>query len=183
MDLPNDTKLIILDRDGVINYDSDNYIKSAEEWIPISGSLEAIATLNKAAYKVAIATNQSGIGRGYYDLTRLEEMHKKMHTLLANVDGKIDHISFCPHIPDDNCRCRKPKAGMLLEISKKFSIKPEKVFFVGDTITDKQAAEAANMSFILVKTGKGEKTLTNLTEAERESMTVFDSLQQWVEQL
>jgi len=176
-------KLIILDRDGVINYDSDDYIKSPEEWIPIPGSLEAIARLNKAGYKVAVATNQSGIARGYYDLDTLEKMHQKMQKLLAEVNGKVDHISFCPHAPDDNCLCRKPKPSMLLEIADSFAVSPEAVTFVGDTATDMQAAKAANMKFVLVKTGKGESTMRNLGEGERKRISVFSSLQFFVEAL
>jgi D-glycero-D-manno-heptose 1,7-bisphosphate phosphatase len=152
-------QLIILDRDGVINHDSDDYIKSPQEWIPIQGSLEAISLLNKAAYRIAIASNQSGIGRGYYDLATLDAMHQKMQNLLAPLGGHIDHIEFCPHTPDDNCNCRKPKAGMLDKISKKFAIDPQDIVMVGDTMGDYQAAINANMSFILVKTGKGERTL------------------------
>jgi D-glycero-D-manno-heptose 1,7-bisphosphate phosphatase len=153
-------QLIILDRDGVINHDSDNYIKSPQEWIPIQGSLEAISQLNKAAYHIAIASNQSGIGRGYYDLATLEAMHQKMQDLLTPLGGHIDHIEFCPHLPDDNCNCRKPKAGMLDKISKKFAIDPQDIVMVGDTMGDYQAAINAHMSFVLVKTGKGERTLT-----------------------
>ncbi len=152
-------KLIILDRDGVINEDSDYYIKSPQEWIPIAGSLEAISQLNKAGYRIAIATNQSGIGRGYYDLMALKAMHHKMQKLLTPLGGYIDHIEFCPHTPDDNCECRKPKAGMLNKIAQKYALKPQDIVMVGDTMGDYQAANKAGMSFVLVKTGKGERTL------------------------
>jgi len=171
-------KLIILDRDGVINYDSDNYIKSPEEWIPIEGSLAAIAQLNKAGFLVAIATNQSGIARGFYSSDVLEAMHSKMHKLLKKVGGKIDYISYCPHGPDGGCACRKPKPGMLLEIAKHFSIEPEKVTFIGDSRSDMQAAKSANMAFILVKTGKGEKTLAAETiNGKNPDYAIYDSLQ------
>ncbi len=174
-------KLIILDRDGVINYDSDNYIKSPEEWIPIEGSLEAIARLNELGFIVAIATNQSGIARGFYNSDVLEAMHTKMHNLLKKVGGKIDYISYCPHGPDEGCACRKPKSGMLLEISKHFSIEPEKVTFVGDSRGDIQAAESANMAFVLVKTGKGERTLAaEVTNENKPSYAIYDSLQEFV---
>lgn len=178
-----DIKLIILDRDGVINYDSDNYIKSPEEWVPIPGSLEAIAKLNRARYKVAIATNQSGIGRGYYDLQMLEKMHQKMDKLLAEINAKVDYIRFCPHTPDDNCFCRKPRPGMLLEIAKNFNQPAEEVIFIGDTASDRQAAKAANMNFVLMKTGKGESTFKSLNEAEQKSISVFPSLEFFVEAL
>ncbi len=154
-------KLIILDRDGVINHDSDAYIKSPHEWIPIEGSLQAIAYLYKANYQIAIATNQSGIGRGYYDLKTLHAMHRKMRKLLALYGGRIKHIEFCPHTPDANCECRKPKAGMLNKIANKFAISPQDIVMVGDTIGDYQAATRAGMSFILVETGKGKRTLAS----------------------
>ncbi len=175
------TKLIILDRDGVINLDSDDYIKSPDEWIPISGSLQAIARLNKAGYKVAIATNQSGIARGYYSLETLSQMHQKMDNLLAEVGGRIDTIAFCPHGPDDGCSCRKPKPGMLLEIAKHYSIQPELVTFVGDTATDNKAAEVANMQFVLVKTGKGKATLAS--KNYNSGCCVHDSLEVFIDRL
>lgn len=152
-------KLIILDRDGVINHDSDHYIKSPQEWLPIAGSLEAIAMLNAAGYQVAIATNQSGIGRGFYDVATLDAMHYKLHQLLSPLGGTIAHIEYCPHRPDDNCPCRKPKAGMLNTIANKFVVKPQDVVMVGDSIGDYYAAINAGMSFVLVKTGKGKRTL------------------------
>jgi D-glycero-D-manno-heptose 1,7-bisphosphate phosphatase len=172
-------KLIILDRDGVINHDSDDYIKSPDEWVPIPGSLQAIARLNKAGYKVAIASNQSGIARGYYSLETLSQMHQKMDNLLAEVGGRIDYIAFCPHGPDDGCACRKPKPGMLLEIAKNYSIEPEFVTFVGDTASDKKAAEAANMHFVLVKTGKGKTTLAS--KNHNSDCCVHDSLEAFVD--
>lgn len=174
-------KLIILDRDGVINYDSDNYIKSAEEWIPIEGSLEAIAQLNKLGYKVAVATNQSGIARGLYDLNTLESMHNKMQQLLAGFDAKIDYIAFCPHGPNDSCPCRKPKPGMLLEIADYFSIQTEEITFIGDTDSDMKAAENAKMNFVLVRTGKGEKTISNCKTPKH--IETYDSLNSFVDKL
>jgi len=182
----NESKLIILDRDGVINYDSDDYIKSPEEWMPISGSLEAISRLNKARYKVAIATNQSGIARGYYNIDVLEGMHVKMRALLAKLGGTIDYIAYCPHGPRDDCFCRKPKPGMLLEISKAFSIEPKNAVFIGDSVTDTEAAKAANMKFVLVKTGKGERSLISERSKKNElgfPYPVFDSLLDYVENL
>lgn len=184
MSLSKNIKLIILDRDGVINHDSDNYIKSAGEWIPISGSLEAIAKLNNTGYKVAIATNQSGIARGYYTIKILDKMHQKMQSLLSEIGGTIDYIAYCPHGPDDNCSCRKPKPRMLLNIAEKFSIKTENIIFIGDTITDMQAANAANIGFVLVKTGKGTKTLNKIiklnNKGTNESFSVHNSLQDFV---
>lgn len=173
-------KLIILDRDGVINHDSDHYIKSVEEWIPIDGSLEAIAKLNNLGYEVAIATNQSGIARGFYSLSTLEAMHTKLHQLLKVVGGKISYIACCPHGPDDGCSCRKPKPGMLLEIADHFSIPPEDVIFIGDTLSDMKAAKNAGINFVLVKTGKGKKTLE---ENKGIDTVIFESLSDFVDQL
>lgn len=175
-------KLIILDRDGVINEDSDNYIKSPEEWIPIDGSLEAIARLNTAGYKVAIATNQSGIARGYYDLGVLTDMHKKMHDLLSEHNGRVDYIAYCPHGPDDGCSCRKPQPGMLLEIAEHFGTPVKDIVFVGDTLGDMTAAERANISFALVKTGKGLRALAT-GKVELNSIPVYENLLNFVEHL
>lgn len=154
-------KVVVLDRDGVINHDSDAYIKSSEEWIPIAGSLNAIAKLNHH-YKIAIATNQSGIGRGFYDETILAAMHQKMSSLLAEKSGHIDHIEFCPHHPDDGCDCRKPKPLMLERIAQKFDCDPSEIVFVGDSLSDYESAQEFDCAFVLVLTGKGLKTLEKL---------------------
>ena len=154
-------KLIILDRDGVINQDSDNFIKSTDEWIPIEGSIEAIARLSKAGYTIAVATNQSGIARGLFDPTTLLAMHAKMHSLVAEQGGRVDSIFFCPHGPDDDCDCRKPKPGMMHQIADKYGVDLQGVPAVGDSLRDLQAAESAEANPILVLTGKGEKTRSN----------------------
>ncbi len=152
-------KLIILDRDGVINFDSDQFIKSPEEWKPIPGSLEAIARLNQAGYRVVLATNQSGIGRGLFDMATLNAIHDKMHKALALVGGRIDALFFCPHAADSKCDCRKPKPGMFEEISRRFNQDLTGVPAIGDSLRDLQAAVAQGAQPILVRTGKGEKTL------------------------
>lgn len=154
-------KLIILDRDGVINHDSDDYIKTPDEWVPIAGSLPAIAQLNKR-FKVAIATNQSGIGRGYYDRDVLTQMHQKMEHLLAEYDGHIDAVEFCPHHPDDGCDCRKPKPTMLQRIAETFDLSPDETVFIGDSTSDYACAQNFGCDFVLVMTGKGLKTLDKL---------------------
>lgn len=146
---------IILDRDGVINFDSEEYIKTPEEWQPIPGSLEAIAKLNQYGYKVLIATNQSGISRGFYDISTLEDIHAKMHAALAEVGGKIHDIFYCPHHPLDNCFCRKPKPGLLYQIRDKYNINLKKTFFVGDSAKDIEAAIASGCLPLLVLTGNG----------------------------
>ncbi len=152
-------KLIIIDRDGVINEDSDFYIKSPNEWRPIPQSLDAIAKFKQAGYTVVIATNQSGIGRNFFSLETLKKIHRKMQNAVEKNGGKIDRIYFCPHKPEDNCNCRKPKAGMFEKIAKDYSIDLCQTFFIGDSLCDLQAAKNANCQFILVRTGKGEKTL------------------------
>jgi len=151
--------MVILDRDGVINEDSDDYIKSVDEWIPINGSLEAITRLKKAGFQVTVATNQSGLARGYFDQVTLQAMHDKLDALLAQRGVALAGIFFCPHSPSDNCVCRKPKPGLLLQIAKQFNIDLKQTVFVGDTMSDIQAARMAGARPVLVKTGKGLRTL------------------------
>ena len=151
-------KLVILDRDGVINQDSDSFIKTPDEWRPIPGSLEAIARLNHAGYHVILATNQSGVGRGLFEVSTLNAIHDKMHRALAQIGGRIDAIFFCPHAQDANCECRKPKSGLLQEIAKRFNVDLRNVPNIGDSLRDLQAAAAVGAVPILVRTGKGAKT-------------------------
>ncbi len=152
-------KLIILDRDGVINQDSDSYIRSPEEWVPLPASLAAIALLARAGYRIGVATNQSGIARGLFDRQALDLMHDKMRNLLRQRGGRIDYLTFCPHGPEEGCGCRKPQPGMLLEICRHFATPPGETTMVGDSLTDYQAATRAGMRFALVLTGKGRRTL------------------------
>jgi D-glycero-D-manno-heptose 1,7-bisphosphate phosphatase len=156
---PNRARLIVLDRDGVINHDSDQFIKSPDEWKPIPGSLEAIARLHHAGYRVVVATNQSGLGRGLFDMGILNAIHEKMHRAVAQVGGRIDAVFYCPHSADSQCECRKPKAGMLLEIGRRFNVDLTGLPAVGDSLRDLQAAALVNAQPMLVLTGKGEKTL------------------------
>ena len=151
-------KLIILDRDGVINYDSDHFIKSPEEWKPIPGSLEAIARLSQADYRVVVATNQSGIGRGLFDMHTLNAIHDKMHKAVAGAGGRIDAIFYCPHTADSDCHCRKPKAGMLEDIASRYNINLRGVPLVGDSLRDLESCALVSAQPILVLTGKGAKT-------------------------
>lgn len=151
-------KLVILDRDGTINRDSDDFIKSPAEWQPIPGSLEAIARLIQADYRVVVATNQSGIGRGLFDTRALFAIHDKLQRALGQVGGRIDAFFFCPHKADENCRCRKPQPGMLLEVGRRFNVSLEDVFMVGDSRKDLEAAAAAGARPVLVLTGHGAKT-------------------------
>jgi len=152
-------KLIVLDRDGVINYDSDQFIKSPDEWRPIPGSLEAISRLNHAGFRVVVATNQSGLGRGLFDMATLIAINDKMHKALAHLGGRIDALFYCPHTADSACECRKLKPGMFTEIGNRFGVDMTGVPCVGDSVRDLQAAAAVEAQPILVLSGKGEKTL------------------------
>ena len=151
-------KLIVLDRDGVINYDSANFIKNPGEWRPLPGSLNAISRLNQAGFHVIVATNQSGIGRGVFEMAALNAIHDKMHKALAQAGGRIDAIFFCPHAADDNCNCRKPKTGMFEDIAHRLNTSLAGVPMVGDSIRDLQAAAGTQASPLLVLTGNGKKT-------------------------
>jgi len=169
-------KLIVLDRDGVINQDSDAYIKSVDEWIPIEGSLEAIARLNHGGYTVVVASNQSGIARGYFDIETLSAMHRKMDSMLASLGGRIDAVFYCPHGPDDGCSCRKPKPGMLLEIGQRFNVPLSNVIFIGDSVADIKAATSASAKTMLVRTGKGIKAEKILRAECKATIPVYDDL-------
>lgn len=169
-------KLIILDRDGVINHDSDDYIKSPQEWQPIEGSLEAIARLNHAGYRVVVATNQSGIARKLFTIDTLVDMHNKMIRLTEEAGGHIEAIFFCPHAPKDDCDCRKPKPGMYIDISKRFHYPLQDIPVIGDSLRDLQSAAAVNAQPYLVKTGKGEKTVSLLEESGLGNIPIFDNL-------
>jgi len=159
-------KLVILDRDGVINKDSDAYIKHPDEWIPIAGSLEAIAKLNHAGYRTVVATNQSGLGRGLFDIEQLNAIHQKMFDALSQQGGHIDSIFFCPHTPDDNCNCRKPEPGLLLEIASRLNIDLAETIFIGDSLKDIQAAQSVGAKPALVLTGNGKTTVSQLKEGD-----------------
>jgi D-glycero-D-manno-heptose 1,7-bisphosphate phosphatase len=152
-------KLVILDRDGVINVESANFIKNPNEWIALPGSLEAIALLNQSGFRVAVATNQSGIARGLFDMATLNAIHDKMHRALAQLGGRIDALFYCPHSADDHCTCRKPKAGMIEDIGRRFSVDLKEVYGVGDALRDLQAFALAGSKPILVRSGKGEETI------------------------
>lgn len=167
--------LIILDRDGVINFDSIAHIKSPQEWRPIPGSLNAIADLNRAGFQVVIASNQSGLARGFFDAAMLATIHQKMHAELAKVGGHIDAIFYCPHGPDDGCDCRKPRPGLLKQIAKRYPDDFDSALMVGDSLRDIQAANAANIKGVLVKTGKGAMELAQFAD-EFKACPVFDDL-------
>jgi D-glycero-D-manno-heptose 1,7-bisphosphate phosphatase len=147
-------KLVILDRDGTINEDSAEYVKSPSEWLPLPGALEAIARLNHAGWHVVVASNQSGLGRGLFDVASLNAMHAKMHTMLAAVGGRVDAIFYCPHAPDDHCHCRKPEPGLFEQIGERYGIDLQDVPAVGDTPRDLVAAVTAGCEPHLVLTGK-----------------------------
>nr|WP_249671810.1 D-glycero-beta-D-manno-heptose 1,7-bisphosphate 7-phosphatase [Pseudomonas syringae] len=165
--------MLILDRDGVINHDSDTYIKSVAEWLPIPGSIEAIAALSKAGWTVAVATNQSGIARGYYDLATLDAMHVRLRKLVAEQGGELGLIVYCPHGPDDGCTCRKPKPGMLQAIARHYTADLKGLWFVGDSKGDLQAALAVDSQPVLVMTGKGRRAMEGGVPA---GTLIFDDL-------
>ncbi len=170
----NHSRYIILDRDGVINADSDDFIKSPDEWQPLEGSLEAIARLNQAGFIVGVATNQSGIGRGLLDLPTLNAMHQKMHQMLTKLGGHVDMIAFCPHLPDDGCSCRKPKPGLYQALAERWNIRLDGIPVIGDSLRDLEAARAVEASPILVRTGKGRRTEAQLED--NQDIPVFDDL-------
>ncbi|HSS65821.1 MAG TPA: D-glycero-beta-D-manno-heptose 1,7-bisphosphate 7-phosphatase [Gammaproteobacteria bacterium] len=167
-------KLVILDRDGVINQDSPRHIRSAEEWIPIPGSLDAIARLNRAGFRVVVATNQSGLARRFFDIETLNRIHETMQRQLAEVGGHVDAIFICPCHPKDDCQCRKPNPGMLRDISERLRAPLDNVPFIGDKLIDIQAARAAGARPYLVKTGDGKKTLKS--KQNLDDVEVFDDL-------
>jgi D-glycero-D-manno-heptose 1,7-bisphosphate phosphatase len=174
-------KLIVLDRDGVINYDSPRFIKTPDEWRAIPGSLEAIASLNQRGYRVVVATNQSGIGRGLLDIATFNAINDKMTRQLGQVGGRIDAIFFCPHAADAHCDCRKPKAGMLREIARRFGVDLKGVPVVGDSLRDLQAAHEVRAHPVLVTTGKGKLTLKE--GGAPEDTEVYDDLAAFARQL
>jgi D-glycero-D-manno-heptose 1,7-bisphosphate phosphatase len=177
--MPQLPKLVILDRDGVVNRDSDEYIKSPAEWVPLGGSLEAIARLNHAGIRVAIASNQSGIARGLFTLDDLNRIHAKLHQRLARVGGHVDGIFFCPHGPDDGCDCRKPRAGLLREIGRRFGIALDGVPVIGDSRRDAEAALAVQAQPIVVRTGNGAGALAH--DPMLATLPWFDDLEAAVE--
>jgi D-glycero-D-manno-heptose 1,7-bisphosphate phosphatase len=156
--------LVVLDRDGVINQDSDDYIKSPEEWIPIAGSLEAISRLNHFGFRVVVATNQSGIARGLFGIDTLNAIHQRMRQELDRVGGQVDAIFFCPHGPRDDCHCRKPRPGLLYQIRDRLGIDLADVPVIGDSLRDLQCATTVGARPILVETGKGKRTLASAQE-------------------
>jgi len=172
-------KLVILDRDGVINFDSPDYIKSPEEWTPIPGSIEAIARLNQHGYRIFVATNQAGIARGKLTLSDLHAIHQKLLDAVTAAGGAIAGIEYCPHHPDDHCDCRKPAPGMLLAIERAAGTPIQGHPYVGDSLKDIRAAEAAGCEPVLVLTGNGAET----ARLKPASTRVFDSLAAFVDDL
>jgi D-glycero-D-manno-heptose 1,7-bisphosphate phosphatase len=169
------TKYLLLDRDGVINHDSDNFIKSREEWLPIENSLEAIALLNQHGYKIVVVTNQSGLARRLFDEKTLNSIHSKMRDCAGILGGEIEAIYFCPHQAADLCECRKPKAGLLLKFATDYGVDLAEITFIGDSLRDIQAAQAAGAKPVLVKTGNGLKTLQNNPQFLT-SLPIFENL-------
>lgn len=170
------TKLIILDRDGVINHDADDYIKNSDEWRPIRGSIEAICRLSQAGYSVVVASNQSGLGRGLFSEFDLASTHELMCSLVAEQGGEIAGVFFCPHAPDEGCACRKPNTGLLEQMETEFSTSVADCWFIGDSEKDIDTALAKGCKPILVLSGKGSKTRGSLSEEKLARIHVFDDL-------
>ena len=173
---------IILDRDGVINHDSDKYIKTPNEWRIIDGAAEAIRRFNRAGYFVAVATNQSGIGRGLLTLSQLQAIHNKMHDALEKAGAKVDTIAFCPHLPTDNCSCRKPRCGLLQAIYSKTPCNPDADWMIGDTLKDIEAGHKMGLRGALVTNGIGFDYLEGGI-VSRETMPIFESLRSFCDWL
>jgi D-glycero-D-manno-heptose 1,7-bisphosphate phosphatase len=176
-------KLVILDRDGVINADSDDYIKSLAEWVPLPGSIAAIARLSRAGFKIGVATNQSGIARGYFDEIALANIHARLCELVEDEGGQVDTICYCPHGPEEGCRCRKPAPGLLEQISAELQLPSAGAWYVGDTHKDLDLALAMGCKPILVRTGKGANTEAKLEPTLRKTDTVVDDLSAAVEHI
>lgn len=170
-----DRRLVILDRDGVINRDSRAFVKSAREWIPLPGSIRAIADLDRAGFTVTVASNQSGLARGLFDRNALGSMHRKMRRLVADEGGRVDRIVVCPHGPDDGCSCRKPAAGLLQRLARHYDTGLDGVPVIGDSLRDLQAAAGCGARPILVRSGNGRRTEAELT-GSLSSTEVFDDL-------
>jgi D-glycero-D-manno-heptose 1,7-bisphosphate phosphatase len=170
------SRLVILDRDGVINEDSDDYIRSLDEWLPIPGSIEAIARLSRAGYKIGVATNQSGLARGYFDEVALANMHALLCALVEDEGGQVDAICYCPHGPDEGCHCRKPAPGLLEQISAELQVPVAGAWYVGDTGKDIELGLKMGCRPILVRTGKGRQTEPKLDPATRQAVTIVDDL-------
>ena len=169
-------KLLVLDRDGVINEDRDDYVKSPDEWVPVPGSIEAIARLNREGWRVLVATNQSGLGRGLFDANTLNAIHLKMQRAVNAAGGRIDAIFFCPHTPEDHCDCRKPRPGLFRDIAERYGLEDLRgVHAVGDTLRDLQAAQLLGCTLHLVRSGKGERVLSAQTPLP-EGTLVHDNL-------
>jgi len=172
---PPEHRLVVLDRDGVINRDSRDFVKSVDEWVPLPGSIDAIATLSRAGFTVAVASNQSGLARGLFDRNALNAMHRKLRRLVSAAGGHIDRIVVCPHGPDDGCRCRKPKPGLLNRLGRHYKIGLDGVPVIGDSLRDLEAATACGARPILVRTGNGRKTEAAI-ERGHVTTEVFDDL-------
>ncbi len=180
-------KWLILDRDGVINYDSDEFIKSPEEWQPLPGSLEAIAQLNNAGYRLVVISNQSGLARNLFSKETLKAIHQKFNSLLADKGGKVERIYYCPHGPDDECECRKPLPGLFRKFADEFGVSLKDVYALGDSVRDLQAAKEAGARSVLVRTGKGRLSEQQLLALAKQnplrSVPVYNDLASFVNHL
>ena len=154
MPFSRDQRLVVLDRDGTLNEEPEDFLRSADDWKPLPGALEAVARLNQQGWRVVIASNQTGLGRGLFDVATLNEVHARMHKLMAQSGARVEAVFFCPHAPEDGCDCRKPQPGLFLQISQRFGVPPSQMIAVGDSVRDAQAAVAAGCEAHLVLTGQ-----------------------------
>lgn len=168
-------RLVILDRDGVINHDSPEFVRTPGEWLPIDGSIEAIASLSGAGFTVAVASNQSGIGRKLIDRPAVEAMHDKLRSLVKLAGGDVERIVYCPHLPGDGCDCRKPAPGMYWQLSRHYGVPLDGVPVIGDSERDLRAARAVNGRPLLVLTGNGRETAAALKN-RGEDIEIFADL-------
>jgi D-glycero-D-manno-heptose 1,7-bisphosphate phosphatase len=157
MPFSRDHRLVVLDRDGTLNEEPEDFLRSADDWKPLPGALEAVARLNQQGWRVVIASNQTGLGRGLFDVATLNEVHARMHKLMAQSGARVEAVFFCPHAPEDGCDCRKPQPGLFLQISQRFGVPPSQILAVGDSVRDAQAAVAAGCQAHLVLTGQSFK--------------------------
>jgi len=149
-----DLKLVVIDRDGTLNREPEDYLRGPDDWEPLPGALEAVARLNEAGWRVVIASNQSGLGRGLFDVATLNAVHARMHKAVAQAGGRIEAVFFCPHAPEDECDCRKPAPGLFLQIAERYGIAPVQLVAVGDSVRDARAGVAAGCDTHLVRTGQ-----------------------------
>jgi len=160
-------RLIVLDRDGTLNENPEDFLRSPEDWTPIPGALEAVARLNQGGWRVVVATNQSGLGRGLFDVATLNAMHARMHKELAAAGARVEAVFFCPHAPEEGCDCRKPAPGLFQQIARRMKVAPSSVVAAGDSVRDAMAASAAGCEAHLIASGPAAEVGADLPAGTR----------------